>query len=63
VEYLRQLYKHRLNAMVEVFDKSLPKGFHFNLPNGGYFLWVTGPEDFDAKEFGNFVRYLHTSLL
>ena len=59
VEHLRQLYRSRICSVKAVFDQNLPKSFECKFPGGGYFLWVTGPQDFDAKTFSQFCKDKH----
>jgi len=65
LESLRSTYKNRMNAVVEVLRKGLPDSFEVRNPQGGYFVWVTGPDGFDAKCFGQLcasqygVEFLH----
>lgn len=56
VKYLRDLYRERLNVIDAVFKSDLPDKFQCIKPTGGYFLWVTGPKDFNAKDFAAFVK-------
>ena len=34
-----------------MFDSKLPEGFTCRRPDGGYFIWVSGPPDFDSDAF------------
>jgi DNA-binding transcriptional MocR family regulator len=56
VQYLRELYRQRMLSVKSVFEKYLPKKFDCKVPGGGYFLWITGPPDFDAKAFSLFCK-------
>ena len=42
------LYKPRLQTMLAALAAQLPEGFQWSKPEGGMFVWVTGPEGFDA---------------
>ena len=33
---------------------NLPPGFEFESPKGGYFIWITGPKDFDGSKFSDY---------
>lgn len=41
-------YKERCDALVEIMKKEFPEGFSFTIPDGGMFLYVTCPENFDT---------------
>lgn len=41
-------YKERCDALVEIMGKEFPEGFSFTIPDGGMFLYVTCPENFDT---------------
>jgi len=43
------LYKPRMQAMLQALDKYMPEGYSWTKPEGGMFVWATGPNDFDAK--------------
>jgi len=45
VELSKRLYKSRKDAMLAALDKYMPEGVIWTKPKGGYFLWVTAPED------------------
>ncbi len=45
-----ELYRTRMEAMIECMEKYFPKGYKFTRPEGGLFLWVELPENIDAKE-------------
>lgn len=42
------IYKSRLDSMLSALDKYFPKSFTFTRPEGGMFVWITGPKNFDA---------------
>ncbi len=42
------IYRSRLEAMFRALEKYFPKSFRFTRPEGGMFVWITGPKDFDA---------------
>jgi len=42
------LYKPRLNALVQAMEESLPDTYTWIKPDGGMFVWAEGPEDLDA---------------
>ncbi len=41
-------YKKRCDALVEIMGKEFPTGVTFTVPDGGMFLYVTCPENFDT---------------
>ena len=43
------LYAPRLEAMLGALERYFPKGFSWSEPEGGMFVWVEGPEGFDAE--------------
>ncbi len=42
------LYKSKRDKMVSLLQKHFPNSFHWNVPQGGMFIWVVGPENFNA---------------
>lgn len=43
-----KLYKSRMETMLEALEKYFPSSFSWTKPEGGMFIWVTGPKDFDG---------------
>jgi len=43
------LYRPKLQAMLRALDSSFPDHFTWSRPEGGMFVWVEGPPDFDAE--------------
>jgi len=43
-----ELYSKRRDAMLEALDIWMPSQFHWTRPQGGMFLWLEGPEEFDS---------------
>ena len=41
-------YGERYGVMHEALTQHMPEGFRWTQPDGGMFLWITGPSDFDA---------------
>ena len=57
------IYKSRLETMIRALKKYFPTTFSWTYPEGGMFIWVTGPKDFDAvklylKAVDNNVAYV-----
>jgi 2-aminoadipate transaminase len=50
VKTIREVYGQRLKAMLAAFERHFPEGVRWTRPQGGLFLWVTLPEDFDSAE-------------
>jgi len=48
VERVCKAYGERYAVMDEALRLSMPKGFSWTRPEGGMFLWVSGPETMDA---------------
>lgn len=48
VEKVCSAYGERYAVMHQALTQHLPAGFNWTRPEGGMFLWVTGPQDFDA---------------
>ena len=44
------LYKPRQQAMLQALDRHFPEGFTWSQPEGGMFIWVEGPAQFDAEK-------------
>ena len=44
------LYKPRQQAMLQALDRHFPEGFSWSQPEGGMFIWVEGPAQFDAEK-------------
>jgi 2-aminoadipate transaminase len=50
VERVRAAYGERHAVMDEALARLMPDGFSWTRPDGGMFLWVTGPEWLDSTE-------------
>lgn len=44
-----ELYRPKLEKMLEALDQYFPDEFHWSRPNGGMFLWVEGPKGLDFQ--------------
>jgi len=49
VERIRAAYGERCGVMEEELASRMPEGFRWTHPEGGMFLWVTGPEGLDTN--------------
>ncbi|MBB3229293.1 PLP-dependent aminotransferase family protein [Halomonas stenophila] len=45
---IRALYAERCGAMLAALERHMPRGVHWNRPEGGMFIWVTLPEALDS---------------
>jgi DNA-binding transcriptional MocR family regulator len=50
VEHLKAVYSRRMTAMIAALRAHLPKGVKFLESSGGFFLWLTLPEQMDALD-------------
>lgn len=50
VEKVRAAYGARYACMDAALSASMPKGYRWTQPEGGMFLWVTGPKGLDTTE-------------
>lgn len=50
LEKVRKQYRERRDAMVSAMRRYFPDGVHWTEPQGGLVLWVTLPQDMDARE-------------
>lgn len=42
------LYKEKLDALIAALEVNMPEGTTWNVPTGGFYVWVTLPEQLDA---------------
>jgi len=50
VKVIQATYKERRNAMLDALEEHMPDGITWTRPQGGLFLWVTLPQEFNATE-------------
>ncbi|KIO44459.1 MULTISPECIES: aminotransferase-like domain-containing protein [Porphyromonadaceae] len=50
VKKIVELYRGKLNAMIGAFEKYMPEGVSWTHPEGGLFLFLTLPEQYDAED-------------
>jgi len=43
-----EFYRPRREAMLSTLERTMPEGVHWTQPEGGMFVWVTGPRGLDA---------------
>ena len=49
VKEFREMYRERRDAMVEALDDMMPASARWNVPTGGFYVWLTLPPGLDAK--------------
>ena len=52
LEHVTSLLRERRDALIETLTKDMPAGVTWTRPGGGYFLWLSLPEDVLARELG-----------
>lgn len=50
IAHIINLYRPRLEAMLEALQTYMPAGVHWTRPEGGMFIWVTFPEGMDTSK-------------
>lgn len=50
VKNIVEMYRKKLNAMLGAFEQYMPEGVTWTRPEGGLFLFLTLPEQYDAEE-------------
>ncbi len=51
VRTLREVYHERRDVMLTALEEHFPEGASWTRPQGGLFLWVSLPKEFDTGEF------------
>jgi DNA-binding transcriptional MocR family regulator len=49
IKQFREMYRERRDAMVEALDDMMPAAARWNVPTGGFYVWLTLPPGLDAK--------------
>lgn len=49
-ERARELYSRRCRSLMAALEEHMPEGVRWTEPQGGFFSWVTLPDDHDATE-------------
>ena len=49
IKQFREMYRERRDAMVEALDDLMPATARWNVPHGGFYVWLTLPDGLDAK--------------
>ena len=47
---IKQVYKRRLDLMVEIIDNEFPSEVKYSIPKGGLFTWIELPEHINARD-------------
>ena len=50
VKTICRVYRERRDVMLDALEEHMPAGVRWTHPEGGLFLWVTLPENFDTTE-------------
>ncbi len=50
LDKIRRVYGERFDVLDQALRAEMPSGYAWTKPDGGMFLWVTGPESLDALE-------------
>lgn len=50
------VYKERLLVVCDILEKNLPENCYFYKPSGGYFVWITLPENIDSNKLNEFCK-------
>ena len=46
----RDFYRARRDAMLVALEKHMPESVHWSKPDGGFFVWITMPDNIDGDE-------------
>jgi 2-aminoadipate transaminase len=49
IKQFREMYRERRDAMVSALDDLMPASCRWNVPDGGFYVWLTLPPGIDAK--------------
>jgi 2-aminoadipate transaminase len=49
IKQFREMYRERRDAMVSALDDMMPPTARWNVPGGGFYVWLTLPDGLDAK--------------
>ncbi|MEJ3655830.1 PLP-dependent aminotransferase family protein [Actinomycetes bacterium KLBMP 9759] len=49
VKTFTEMYRDRRDAMLRALETHLPDGFTWNIPDGGFYVWLNVPEGIDTK--------------
>ncbi len=63
VTRLRDVYHRRRDIMLAALDEHMPPGVTWTVPDGGFFIWVTLPQEIDTTRMHPQVRELGVEYL
>ena len=63
VQHLREVYRRRRDLMIDALERHLPPGSTWTVPEGGFFVWVTLPEEIDTTRMHVQVQELGVEYL
>ncbi len=49
IKQFREMYRERRDAMIDSLDDLMPASARWNVPDGGFYVWLTLPQGLDAK--------------
>ena len=49
IKQFREMYRERRDAMVDALQDMMPAACQWNVPDGGFYVWLTLPPGIDAK--------------
>jgi 2-aminoadipate transaminase len=49
IKTFTEVYRDRRDAMLSALETHLPDGFTWNIPDGGFYVWLNVPEGIDTK--------------
>jgi 2-aminoadipate transaminase len=49
IKQFREMYRERRDAMVSALEDLMPAACRWNIPDGGFYVWLTLPPGIDAK--------------
>ena len=49
VKSFREMYRERRDAMISALEDMMPAATRWNVPDGGFYVWLTLPDGLDAK--------------
>lgn len=52
VKLLRQVYSRKCNFVMEILRQTMPAEAHWLRPDGGFYTWITLPQDWDTGSQG-----------
>ncbi len=63
VDRLREVYHRRRDLMLAALEKHMPPGTTWSVPDGGFFIWLTLPEEIDTTRMHPQVQELGVEYL